>query len=316
MLTVRSHGTRLGQWIATALAGLTVGLAVSQDAYGQGLPNPGFEEWTGSGRPAPFDWEEPTGWKSTNEVTEFTRAGAKRSNVAHSGNSACSLLTVNVFGSYVASIIVNGNPQLDFTNYTIDLLTAGTPFIGRPDELTGYYQFSSTTDGDAGYAMVILKRYNVEKGHADTVALGAIRLEEASTYTQFHVVLEYNAPGPPDSVVVAFFSTDPSNVLDGGELLVDDVAFVTDGSGVAWRSAESAGLRVHPNPASIYITVEIPGPAGADRTIVLYDLLGREMMRRELEALSTTIDLALPAGMYAYRVSGGEEEIVGRMVVR
>lgn len=291
-------------------------LFAATNAVAQELPNGGFEAWSPSGKEPPFNWEEPTGWKSSNSYTEFISAGVRKAAGAHGGTLACSLSTLNVFGSDVPAAIATGNPKVDFSTYSIDLMSGGVPYAERPDELAGFYRFGSASSGDAGYAIVILKKYNPEKEGADTVGFGAGRLEAADAYTAFTIPITYKSDAAPDSVVVAFLSSDPSSLMSGGTLVVDDVVFRKDGSGVADGNGGRADVRLYPNPASNVLHLELEGKEAGNRTVIFYDLLGREVLRRGFGGTQAAVDLALPSGLYTCRVMRGErEEFAGKIVV-
>lgn len=285
-------------------------------ASAQGLLNPGFEQWEPSGKPAPFNWEEPVNWKSSNSFTEFISAGVRKTTTSHTGTYACSLSTLNIFGSNVPAAIVNGEPVVDMVNYTLDLMTGGTPFTGRPQNLTGYYQFSSSSDGDVGYVTVILKKYNPEGGKADTIGSGELRLQKVGGYTQFTVPIEYKSGEQPDSVVVAFLSSDLEAPMAGGVLVVDDLVLATEGASVADEGNRANVLQLYPNPARDLLHLELRGEAAKERTVLLYDLLGREVMRQDIANVQATLDLSLPTGVYTCRVVDGEkQEFLGQVVV-
>lgn len=291
-------------------------LCAAADLTAQELPNGGFEAWSPSGKEPPFNWEEPTGWKSSNSFTEFISAGVRKAAGAHGGALACSLSTLNIFGSDVPAAIAAGNPNVDFSTYSIDLMSGGVPYTGRPDELAGFYRFGSTSGGDAGYAIVILKKYNPEKEGADTVGFGAGRLEAADAYTAFTIPITYKSDAVPDSVVVAFLSSDPSALMPGGTLVVDDVVFRKDGAGVADANGGGGDVRLYPNPASNVLYLELNGGEAKNRTVILYDLLGREVLRRGFSGMQAAVDLGLPSGLYTCRVMSGEkEEFAGKVVV-
>jgi len=196
-------------------------------------------------------------------------------------------------------------------------MSGGTPFAGRPDELSGYYQFRSSSASDAGYAIIILKKYNAAKGMADTVGIGMGKLEPATNFTAFHIGIEYKTDELCDSVVVAFFSSDPSSLMEGGNLLIDDVALVTDGSDVAEDADGETGFRLYPNPASGSVHLEMVEGNGREQRIIFYDLLGREVLSRTFNGTGATIDLTLNAGLYTYQLLDREKNAeVGRLIVR
>ncbi len=298
------------------LVGLFALPILVSSGYCQGLPNGGFEDWTASGRPAPFDWEEPTGWKSTNATTEFTSAGIRRSTTTHTGDYACEIKTANVFGEDAPGILANGNPDLDFGTSSIVLATAGTPIADRPKKLTGFYTFSALTAGDSAWVLVMLKKYNSKTGAVDTVGIGQRALAATKIYTRFNVHITYNSDVQPDSVVVAFFSSNPLSPLPGGTLTLDDVELSDDVSGVQDQADAASTIRMYPNPVSGTVYLDGVDPERMPQQIIFYDALGKEVYREALGGAKMAIDLPLPGGFYTYRVEVDEVWYAGSLIVR
>lgn len=303
--------------ISLSLMFFSLALLSTSGAVGQGVPNAGFEEWKESGKEPPFNWQEPTGWVSTNAMTEFSTAGVYKVSTSRSGTYACNLRTLNIFGTEVPAAIVTGNPTLNFSTYSVDIMSGGTPFTTRPDKLAGYYRFNSASDGDAGFAVVILKKYNAAMERADTVGIGTGRLEKAEVFTQFSIPIEYKSSEQPDSIVVAFLSSDPSDVKEGGVLVVDDVVLQKDGLGVPGIAEETGALRLYPNPVADLLHLELGAEwrEGTAKRVFFYDLLGREVLNAEFSGSGTTLNLSLPAGLYTCRVVDGKREVVERVFV-
>ena len=283
----------------------------------QPLPNGGFEDWSPSGRPAPFDWEEPTGWKSSNAMTEFITAGVRKNMDAKSGTYACELRTIGLFGDDAPGILVNGDPELDFQNATFDMGSAGTPYTFRPQKLSGAYKFSSQSGGDAGAVLVLFKAYNIGTGEYDTVGIGYQELPPNEDYAGFEVDISYKSDAHPDSVVVAFFSTRPDARLGGGFLLIDDVKFVIGSSGVEADVDLTGALHLYPNPASDRVRLEFAETSFRPSEIRFYDVLGQEVLRRDVEGSASEIDMPLSGGFYTFRAIGKDGEFAtGSLVVK
>lgn len=283
-------------------------LLVVTSAVAQELPNSSFEEWTGSGKPSPFDWEEPTGWSSTNPVTEFTKAGVRRSGDAFEGSFACSIESVNIFGTDAPGVLVNGEPEYNFETFSLEIETAGTPYTQRPRQLKGEYQFSSTSAGDSGVVIVLFKRYDQEQGESEIIGGGRLALGPAGEYTSFALPITYVAEGPPDSVVVAFFSTDPENALPGGTLLVDDLTFDASSGVRRHTPLPTADLMLVPNPATDRVRIRYDASAIRPERCTITDILGRTMVSTEQDGSGMEIDLDVPPGLYTYRIEGRDSQ--------
>lgn len=291
---------------------------IPTNLHAQGLLEGDFETWVSSGRQPPFDWSEPLEWKSTNAVTEFTQAGITLSTDAQSGNSAALIRTVNVFGGNIPGILANGQPVLDFPNNTLKPETGGTPITTKPTRLTGHYRFSSSTPGDSCFMLVLLKKYNSTTNTSDTVGMGSKSFGPQSAYTSFDVMIADMSPGTmPDTVVVAFYSSKPSNPLAGGELLIDNVALDVN-TAIKPHKQYTDLLTVFPNPTNnrINLTFEKEVPAGY--TIELYSASGKRVFSSQTRNTSFAMDLEyMRPGMYllkAYDNSG--TQVWSRKVVK
>ena len=284
-------------------------------ARGQNLPNESFEGWTPSGRPAPFNWEEPTGWKTNNAATEFTSAGVRKSPMSRTGTYAAWIRTVNVFGEFVPGMTANGEPELNFSTYSLNPITGGTPVTGRPSALTGFYRFTSTSAGDSALAMIILKKYNPSTESWDVVGGGQLALAPVDEYRMFEIPVVYQSDVVADSVVVAFMSTSPLNPMEGGELFVDDIA-LSFGLGVGDDRNLNIVVDLAPNPVIDRLQIDFPERPAQPTLITFHDMLGRTVLQEELTDRSTSIAVDLPEGAYLYRITQGEgEPVTGRVIV-
>ncbi|MGE3802440.1 MAG: T9SS type A sorting domain-containing protein [Candidatus Kapaibacterium sp.] len=282
----------------------------------QTLPNESFEEWTSSGRPAPFDWEEPTGWKSNNAATEFSQVGVFRSLSPRMGDYAVSIRTVGLFGEDVPGMIANGNPELDFSTYSLNISSAGTPVTRPPSSLTGYYQYSSATAGDSALVRVILKKYYPVTATSEVVGSGEILLGPSDEYSRFEVPIIYPNDGTPDSAAVVFYSTSPESPVPGGMLILDDISFNTSSS-VNSSAEGSLSVSLYPNPAFKTIHVEFSEVPIQPSHLTLHDLLGRTVFVKELSGENNSVEIDLPEGLYLYQIKGTSgESTVGSILVQ
>lgn len=241
----------------------------------QQLPNADFEDWRSSGQEPPFDWEEPEGWTSSNSVTEFTSASVQRSSDAYSGSMAAEISTPNLFE--VPGVLVNGVAGFDFATLAVDILSAGTPLTEKPEKLHGWYRYQSQTVGDSAYALVLLKRYDAGTETRDTIAYGAVALGPNTEYSEFEVSITDLEPDVlPDSIIVAFFSTKPDNLLSGGVLIVDNLELDFSTSLRPPEILHSPELTLFPNPSMRFVCLEIPeSPSITALRVAIYASNGR-----------------------------------------
>ncbi|MFK8036724.1 MAG: T9SS type A sorting domain-containing protein [Crocinitomicaceae bacterium] len=251
--------------------------------HAQNIVNPNFEDWTPSGSQPPFNWEEPTDWKSTNAQTEFTLAGAGKTTDSYNGPFACQLQSVPISGGWPTTLC-NGNPNpmgSPFSDPGLDIITGGTPINSKPDKLVGYYKFGNNNVLDSGYAKVILKKYNPTLNMADTIGMGHIRFGETANYTQFEIIINDLAPSIlPDSIVIAFYSTDPSNPLPRNPpsigLIIDSLVLVHNTVTVENYSMTNFNPIIYPNPAKNWVTIY--EESLRNYSVELFNMNGQKLM--------------------------------------
>ena len=273
----------------------------------QTIPNSNMEGWESSGNPAPFDWEEPTGWKSTNPLTEFTLAGVKKTTDAYEGSFACELTSVNISGGW-PSAICNGSPNLigsPFTDPSIEIITGGTPILSKPNSLVGYYKFDNNNPLDSGYAVVILKKYNTSLNKYDTIGMGDFHFPEVSSFTRFEIPINDLMPSEtPDSIVVAFYSTDPQSPMapnfPSTGLTIDSLALNFTPSSIQNEREYVNEPIIYPNPANDIVMIE--WESSLLYKIRLYNLLGHFVKAVEGKGKAKLDITKLPKGQYFLRI--------------
>lgn len=248
----------------------------------QTLPNSDFENWTPSGSPAPFNWEEPTTWKSINAQTEWTLAGVIKTSDSYSGSFACKLVSVPISFGW-PSVLCNGDPITSgdpFSNPGLDIITGGTPISTKPNKVRGFYKFDNNNPLDSGYAKVILKKYNTALNKIDTIGIGEFHFQEVAVFTQFEIMINDIAPLiTPDSIVMAFYSTDPDNPLPhnpgSAGLIIDSISLVFGAAAIEDKEKIGFNAIVYPNPAKDFLIVQ--GPKMTDYSIQLYNGKGQKL---------------------------------------
>lgn len=264
------------------------------------LPNDSFEQWDSSGNPPPFDWHQPSDWSSTNPVTEFISAGITKSTDAHSGNFAAQIKTLNIFGTYRAGGLVCGHAKnVTSPDYTILPVTGGQPVSNKPVKVRGWYKFSTTTSSDSACVIVINKKWNTGSSDYDTIGLSRTYLPPASTYTLFEAwITDWDNFNSPDSVAVAFFSSNPDTASAGGILLVDDVEldFTTS---ISENEISMNEFQLYPNPASDELNIFF-NKNSFFTSLNIYSSIGKIISSEKISGDSNfTIDVhSLPAGLY------------------
>ena len=278
----------------------------------QSILNNTFKHWTPSGQPAPFNWEEPTDWKSINSMTEWTLAGVSKTTDAYVDSFACQLISVNISGG-LPSILCNGEPNLigsPFSDPSIDIITGGTPITTKPDKLVGYYKFDNNDPSDSGYAVVILKKYNTNLNKPDTVGMGDFLFPEQSTYTKFEIDIDDMMPtATPDSIVIAFYSTDPKKPMGPNfpttGLIVDSLGLWFAPNSIEDPENKTIEAHVYPNPTNQLLVIDWEGSETYE--INVYDVLGQSVKVATGQG-EVRLDVSkFPKGQYFIRMTNQNE---------
>ncbi len=292
--------------IYTTMLGMALFFQVQGQA--QTILNNDLNDWTPSGNPAPFDWEEPTDWKSANSLTEWVSAGVGKTTDAYSGSYACQLVSLNISGGW-PSVICNGTPNLmgsAFGDPSVDIITGGTPISSKPNTLMGYYKFDNNNPLDSGYAVVILKKFNTSQNKYDTVGMGDFLFPEASNYTPFEITInDLMASVTPDSIVIAFYSTNPKNpnapIAPSIGLIVDSLSLGFDPTSVNKQKESRVEPVLYPNPTSNVLVIEWEGSKMYEMR--LYNVLGQSV-KVIVGQGKTKLDVSeFPKGQYFLRIT-------------
>ncbi len=221
--------------------------------------------------------EEPVGWS--------LGTGSKVVNESHTGNNALSVWTwyCSSRGWAVLGDIGERRAYL-CDDYSVDCYgNYGTPIDFKPTSLTGYYRYvpgGAMSDApDSAMVLVLLKKYNANRGTYDTIGTASHRLVPADAYTPFTAVIEDRAPGVmPDSVAIVVFSAGICDCAVSGDcyfLSVDDLAF-TATSGISYPVGGKAQgtIKVYPNPNRGTMLLRWGENAAQRRQLRVYSITG------------------------------------------
>jgi hypothetical protein len=253
-------------------------LVLGTTAFGQAVPNGGFEDWNDMGV-----YEDPAQWATLNFVSMFGASPTvSRSTDAHEGTYSAKLETIieDIDGDgledSIPGLMFLGNA--DFLN---EIMTEGAPFTDRPDSLTGWTKYLPVV-ADFGYLEVSLTKWNSTDGLTETIAGGEYMFDEATDWSRFSTPLEYYSEEAPDSVRI-FIISNTMVPSDGTTLFVDGLEFVTNSTADA-PELHTADLVYYPNPANATLTVI----ADKNETIEIYNALGKLVATVKAEAAEKT----------------------------
>lgn len=235
--------------------------------------NGGFENWSPSGSPPPFDWKFPTGWTTTNATTEFITAGVRRVTDVHSGTYAAEIKTLNVFGTNRRSQLALGLCKLNYPEYRIEPYTGGEALTSIPKEVSFYYKLSNLDSADVASVEVMIKR---PPGMAfeDLVFYARTDLQPAGAYTRMTIPIgESGIDIETDSILIVFSSNGP-DAIGTNVLVVDDVAIDFTSSNQPGPITDLIG-KAYPNPIQSTGTLTIVSPGYEIHEVHMMDAAGR-----------------------------------------
>ena len=254
----------------------------------QVFPNGSFENWTS------LTLEEPDDWATINFGSlQPGLYSATKSTDSYAGTYSLKLETVQTIWGDTLGYVTNGYIGPNGPAGGMQVLT-------NPMKVSGYYKyFPVGADTALGGAFTY-----INSGMIDSVI---VKLPAQSNYTYFEVTLNYNAWPHIDTLNIAFSS---SNMADSAYIGLGSVLYV-DNLNVVYYPAginDQGNLQqysVFPNPFSDAAMITFQNNRGESYDIVLYDVLGRVMMKEEnIHSNNILIHKNnLAAGIYQYRVS-------------
>jgi hypothetical protein len=240
----------------------------------------------------------PIGWTAD---SPYSTVPGKTSD-AQNGNSA---FIINTWYSYAVGMMVNGDLiSSDFLFYWIK---GGTPVIGKPVALKGFYKYTNVVSGDSAVAKVILKKWNSTLNKPDTIAFGISKLAPTNTYTNFEVAItDYSIGVQPDSIVIYFMSYD---YLKGTQLpcadntcrfLYIDNLSLTNPVGIKENKKENEIFFYYSGNELSVINKE-----KKQITLDVYSIDGKLILQKEITEIENKIDCTeLQNGIYFVKTNG------------
>lgn len=249
-------------------------------------------------------------WSTTNPMTSpIGQVSFIINNASYSGLQAASMNTVNlgIAGLPYPGAIVNGNYGFSSLTGYDDYIKGGEP-VSYPlggsqiSGISGYWYYSSLTQNDSAVAKVLLKTWNISTNSVDTVALGELKAPSTTSYVPFKIPLNYLNNNLPDSIVVAFFSTDPDTPLPGGKFKVDKLSldYTTN-----INKLSTLKLETYPNPFEDYLWIKQNNNQSYQWK--LYDIIGNIILEGRTQIEHQRLDMSmLSPGLYLLKAENSE----------
>ncbi|MBP7807989.1 MAG: PCMD domain-containing protein [Bacteroidia bacterium] len=312
------------------------------------IGNAGFELWGGNASPGVST--EPNGWYSNKSGTGLASSGPQTCyqdmTIKHAGTSSARVET-----KYYIIAVVNGNVTTGIVNAPSSnknegfLSTiAGTDirrmaFTGRPDSLTGWYQYTQATSGtgassEQGKIRAILHKGHyydpeipVASNHPDSSmnkigdALFLTAMSNNTTWKRFSVPFTYTSAATPSYIMINVTSsanqltTAPGFTGNGSKLWLDDLLPIYNSTKVAENINREQNIKVYSYNKFAY--VDFTKRSDDNAVLTIYDLTGKVVSSHNLEGdkLNAFDMSGFNNGLYLYQVVGADYKKSGKFII-
>jgi hypothetical protein len=228
------------------------------------IPNSGFENWTTVG-----SYQNPDGWSTMNNTT--SASGIFTATKGTPGDQGTAYLVLT--SKKIASVVINGIAVSGVLDSITQLPRSGFAFDQRPQSLTGNWQHMiyGTSQGSVS---AILTRWNNANAKRDTIAKAYQTLSGmAMGWANFTINFTYQNGNFPDTCIIVLKASGaiPS---DYDYLWVDNLAFSGSVAGITENTIQGNVIKIFPNPALDYITLNINTGNNEERVLNIYNSLG------------------------------------------
>lgn len=244
----------------------------------------------------------PVSWSGTDSATAPLGVSGtmQQSSDAHSGSfalrSEAKYLSLGPSGRMVPGLATTGKILL-LEEKVID----GPAYTERPDSLVGWYKYTRTFS-DTMYVQLVLLDAN-----DDTIGFAEFtNTIDENSYKRFSVPVDYHSTANPTygHIIVRHATSNDAGGI-GSVILIDDVDVVFKTNSI--NDAAKSLVKLYPNPARNYITVD--NPTGSGVSVSIYDAIGRKVLNRSLTIEQKQIDFQLPDGVYVVEVKQNDKVI-------
>ena len=311
------------------------------------ITNGGFENW-GNTVPSGDTCTEPTGWYSNESGSSTAKLGGetcfKDATVKHSGSYSVRVLTI----SGPLSTVINGNVTTGVVNAptftktdgyigTVNYSTASDDrrmsFTGRPDSLTGWYEYTQSTasGGTSEQAKIraILHTgdyYDPETPTtyhpndtanriADVTFLGLT--SNVTSWTRFSVPFTYYKTTSPAYIMINVTSSaNQGTTVTGSTLWLDDLQVAYKPVGVTNNAINEENVNVY----SANKTVCVNSINGNDEQseLTIFDISGKKVFSHTvLNNQFYSFKLSdMNTGIYIYQLSNSYYRKTGKLFIQ
>ena len=303
------------------------------------ITNGGFENW---GNASPGVSTEPTSWYSNGSGSNIAQLGPQTcfqcSNPVHSGSYCVRVETESYFGTAVNGVVTTGvvdapsatksEGYVGTVNYSKASDDRRMAFIGRPDSIVGWYQYSPGGAGEKGKIRAILHTgdyYDPETPTTDHPNPIANRIADTTfytpttavtTWTRFSLPFNYHGTtaNPAYIMINATASANQTTTTTGSQFWIDDISVIYNSTGINTITNKQSVNAFYADKI-VYVDLENFSTDGS--TFTLFDLTGKLISSQKMEngKLNTVNVSTLQAGMYLYQVIGSTYQKTGKFII-
>ena len=284
-----------------------------QRAESQGIPNAGFETWSGG---------EPVDWHTTNQNilgTQFNVVNQESTNPQSGLYSArLEVVTKNIF--LIGAVTVPG--VLTLSQISINVLqrtfnlSGGYPFSAMPQQLSGYLKYQPAGADTAFYGFALTKWNN---GVRDTIGFAADTISgNIPAWTPFQLPIAYNIWETPDTMSILFLCTNVNSPVahTGTKMWVDNLSFIYGTVGIEGITF-GKDYRIYADAATRQLLIETTFDTPRNLDLNLLNMAGQALVteRKTMDHSTERMDTGqLPAGTYILRISEGNTILDSRKI--
>lgn len=270
------------------------------------IPNGDFESWEQSSNYAdPSSWDSPNSTSATLGVVTVS----EESTIVQNGSSAVKLESGSIIGTPIPGLITLGEFNINILTFEATI-EGGTPFTGRPESLSGYYQYEPAFGDEAFIGIILLKQNG---GNWDTIGDGNFSsTTELLVWTPFTATVTYRSTETPTHMNIIILSSDRNAPQPTSTLYVDNMSLTYPAS---IQSMTTEAVHFYVSSDFLYLNPHLQSESSL---IEIYSIDGKLILSsvyHPMQGENAKIDIQmLNQGMYIAVLSNESGSFVQKFV--
>lgn len=301
------------------------------------IANGGFELW---GNPTPGVSTEPTGWYSNKSGSNIAKLANnicfQDGTIKRTGLYSVRVETINYLGNAVNGAVTTGvinapsfnkaDGYIGTVNFSSSTDIRKMSFVGRPDSIVGYYQYTMGGAGEQPKVRAILHTldyFDPETPTTNHPACIANKIGDAvwigtsanqTSWKRFSVPFTYTSSSAPTHIMINITSSaNQMTTITGSKLWIDDLSVVYNSTKVS--ELKESNVKVYSHDKTVY--VDFSNRSDEQSVLTIFDLTGKVVASHKVEANKlNTFDLSnLNSGLFLYQLVGSESKKSGKFII-